>query len=224
MKLSMRINRRIAALTTAPALALCTSALVTAAVAGAAGTAGMRPDAPGPAVRVAIEVASPVNFVAEQAATDVEAFWSQRLPGFSAPIGYVALPAPVPADICLSQLSIARFCSGTIAWDAPDLERMDAAGGPLAVATILAHEMGHQIQAFRGLPASELGADCLAGVYLTSVSDGQSPRFTGTPAEIDAAVLSTLSTTGPDAIPGRIAAFQAGRGGSAETCLTTFTG
>ena len=46
----------------------------------------------------------------------------------------------------------------------------------------------------------------------------------GGAAEIDAAVLSTLSTTGPDAIPGRIAAFQAGRGGSAETCLTTFTG
>ena len=193
------------------------------AVAGAADAAGLRPDAPGPAVRVYVDVASPVNFIAEQAATDVEAFWSQRLPGFTAPIGYAALPEPVPADVCLSQLSIARFCSGEIAWDVPDIEQMNAAGGPLAVATILAHEIGHQIQASRDLPASELGADCLAGVYLTSVAEGQSPRLTGTPAEIDAAVFSTLSTTAPDAIPGRIAAFETGRGGSAEKCLTTFT-
>lgn len=193
------------------------------AVAGAADAAGLRPDAPGPAVRVYVDVASPVNFIAEQAATDVETFWSQRLPGFTAPIGYAALPAPVPADVCLSQLSIARFCSGEIAWDVPDIEQMNAAGGPLAVATILAHEIGHQIQASRDLPASELGADCLAGVYLTSVAEGQSPRLTGTPAEIDAAVFSTLSTTAPDAIPGRVAAFETGRGGSAEKCLTTFT-
>ena len=194
-----------------------------AAVAGAADTVGLRPDAPGPAVRVDVEVASPVNFVAAQAATDIETFWSQQLPGFRAPIGYAALPAPVPADVCLSQLSIARFCSGEIAWDVPDFERMDTAGGALAVAVILAHEIGHQIQASRDLPASELGADCLAGVYLTSVADGQSPRLTGTPAEVDAAVLSTLSTTAADAVPGRIAAFEAGRGGSAEKCLTTFT-
>ena len=192
-------------------------------VAGAAEAAGLRPDAPGPTVRVDVEIASPVNFIAEQAATDVETFWSQRLPGFAAPLGYVALPAPVPADVCLSHLSIARFCSGAIAWDVPDLERMDAAGGALAVATIIAHEIGHQIQASLDLPASELGADCLAGVYLTSVADGQSPRLTGTPADVDAAVFSTLSTTASDAIPGRIAAFDTGRGGTAEKCLTTFT-
>lgn len=180
-------------------------------------------NAPGPAVSVDVQAASPVNFIAEQAATDVQEFWSQRIPaGFAPPKGYAALPAPVADDVCLSQLSIARFCSGAIAWDVPDLEQMDAAGGALAVAAIMAHEIGHQIQAYRNLPASELGADCLAGVYLTSVADGLSPRLTGTPAEIDAAVFSTFSTTRSDAIPGRVAAFQAGRGGTADSCLATY--
>ncbi len=180
-------------------------------------------NAPGPAVSVDVEAASPVNFVAEQAATDVEQFWSQRIPaGFAPPKGYAALPGPVPGDVCLSQLSIARFCSGAIAWDVPDLEQMDAAGGALAVAAIMAHEIGHQIQASRDLPASELGADCLAGVYLASVADGQSPRLSGTPEEIDASVIATLSTTAPDVIPNRIAAFQAGRGGTADSCLAAY--
>ena len=124
--------------------------------------------------------------------------------------------------MCLSQLSIARFCSGEIAWDVPDLERIDAAGGALAVVTVIAHEMGHQIQAFRGAAASELGADCMAGVYLTSIADGQSPRFTGTPEEVDAAVFSTFSTTQADAVTARVAAFAAGRGGSADGCLAAY--
>jgi len=200
---------------------LLTGALITAPLAGAAETGGLRPDAPGPAVNVAVDIDSPVNFIAAQAATDVEEFWAQR-GGFTAPRGYAALPAPVTGDVCLSQLSIARFCSGEIAWDVPDIEHMDAVGGPLAVVTVMAHEMGHQIQAARDLPASELGADCLAGVYLTSISDGQSPRFTATPAEVDAAILSTMYTMQPDAIPARIAAFQAGHGGSAEACLAAY--
>lgn len=220
MQLHMRSNRRIAAL----AAAVAFTSITMAPVSGAADPAGLRPDAPGPAVRVRVEAASPVNFVAEQAATDVEAFWSQRTPGFAAPSGYAALPAPVAGEVCLSQLRIARFCSGEIAWDVPDLEQMDAAGGALAIAAVLAHEMGHQIQASQGLPASELGADCLAGVYLTSVSDGRSPRFIGTPAEIDAAVLSTFSTTRTDAVAARVAAFQAGRGGSADSCVAAYPG
>lgn len=202
---------------------LLSAFLAAAPTAAAAESAGIRPDAPGPAVSVDVEAASPVNLVAELAATDVEQFWSQRIPaGFAPPRGYAALPAPVAGDVCLSQLSIARFCSGAIAWDVPDLEQMYAAGGALAVATIMAHEIGHQIQAYRDVPASEPGADCLAGVYLSAVADGLSPRLTGTPEEIDAAVLSTLSTTRPDAIPGRIDAFRAGRGGSADSCLVAF--
>lgn len=211
----MRSNTRIATL-------VALTALMTAPVAAAADAPGLVPDAPGPTVNVDIEVPSPVNFIAAQAATDVETFWVQRLPGFVPPSLYAALPAPVPGHVCLSQLSIARFCSGEIAWDVPDLERIDAGGGPLAVVTVLAHEMGHQIQAFRGVPASELGADCIAGVYLTSVSDGLSPRFSGTPADVDAAVLSTFTTTLSDAIPARVAAFAAGRGGTADGCLAAY--
>lgn len=214
MQFRVPINLQITA-------ALLTAGLLTAPLAGAAETGGLRPDAPGPAVNVTVDIGSPVNFVAAQAASDVEEFWARR-GGFTAPRGYAALPAPVNSDVCLSQLSIARFCSGEIAWDVPDIEQMDAAGGALAVATVMAHEVGHQIQAARDLPASELGADCLAGVYLTSISDGQSPRFAGSPADVDAAVLSTMYTTRTDVIPARIAAFRAGYGGTADACLAAY--
>lgn len=215
MQLRMRSNPRIAAL-------VVLTALMTAPIASAAGAPGLIAGGPGPTVRVDVQVPSPVNFIAEQAASDVEAFWLQRLPGFVAPTLYAALPAALPGHVCLSQLSIARFCSGEIAWDVPDLERIDADGGALAVATVIAHEMGHQIQAFRGAAASELGADCMAGAYLTSIADGQSPRFTGTPEEVDAAVFSTFSTTPADTVPARVAAFAAGRGGTADGCLAAY--
>lgn len=219
MQLRMRSNTRIAALAASATLWLLSA---TAPIATAAEVPGLIPGAPGPTVNVDIAVPSPVNFVAAQAASDVEAFWAQRLPGFVAPSSYAALPAAVPGHVCLSQLSIARFCSGEIAWEVPDIERIDAGGGALAVATVIAHEMGHQIQAFRGVAASELGADCIAGVYLTSIIDGQSPRFSGTPADVDAAVLSTFSTTRPDAVPARVAAVAAGRGGTADGCLAAY--
>lgn len=219
MQLRMRSNLRIAVLAASAALM---TGLMTTPAAVAAEAPGLIPGGPGPTVNVNIEVPSPVNFIAAQAATDVETFWVQRLPGFVPPSLYAALPAPVPGHVCLSQLSIARFCSGEIAWDVPDMERIDAGGGALAVVTVLAHEMGHQIQAFRGVAASELGADCMAGVYLTYVADGQSPRFGGTPADIDAAVFSTFSTTRSDAIPDRVAAFAAGRGGTVDSCLVAY--
>ena len=219
MQLRMRSSTRTAAAATAAALWLLP---VTAPIASAAEAPGLIPGGPGPTVNVDIQVPSPVNFVAEQAASDVEMFWVQRLPGFVAPTLYAALPSPVDGHVCLSQLSIARFCSGEIAWDVPDLERIDAGGGALAVLTVIAHEMGHQIQAFRGAAASELGADCMAGVYLTSVADGQSPRFAGTPEDVDAAVFSTFSTTQADAVGARVAAFAAGRGGTADGCLAAY--
>ena len=219
MQLRMRSNTRIAALAASATLAMLSA---TAPIASAANAPGLIPGAPGPTVNVDIQAPSPVNFVAAQAASDVETFWVQRLPGFVPPNLYAALPAPVPDHVCLSQLSIARFCSGEIAWDVPDIEAIDARGGALAVVTVFAHEMGHQIQAFRGVPASELGADCMAGVYLTSIVDGLSPRFTGTPDEMDAAIFSTFYTTRNDAIPARVAAFAAGRGGTADGCLAAY--
>lgn len=73
----------------------------------------------------------------------------------------------------------------TIGWDRgnlfPEIQRELGDG---AVAFVLGHEYGHAIQYFRAdleLPnglVAEQQADCLAGVYLRWVTDGNSPRFT----------------------------------------------
>ncbi len=50
--------------------------------------AGLRPDSPPPTVGVNVQAPSPVNFIAEQAASDVEAFWTfTGLPGRYSPPG-----------------------------------------------------------------------------------------------------------------------------------------
>jgi hypothetical protein len=54
----------------------------------AADGAGLRPDSPPPTVDVNVQAPSPVNFIAEQAASDVEGFWTfTGLPGRYSPPG-----------------------------------------------------------------------------------------------------------------------------------------
>ena len=188
---------------------------------------GLRPDSPPPTVNANVQALSPVNFIAEQAASDVEGFWAfTGLPGrYVPPTGYVALPAPVPDDVCLKQLQIARFCSSQIAWDVPEMEQIDYAGGALAVADVLAHEMGHQIQTTMNSPISERGADCLSGVYLGSVVNGTSPRFVGNTADVRNAAASAyaIGGAGPDVVDSRLAALDAGLGGTVDSCLAVYT-
>jgi hypothetical protein len=193
----------------------------------AADGAGLRPDSPPPTVGVNVQAPSPVNFIAEQAASDVEAFWTfTGLPGrYSPPAGYVALPAPLPDDVCLKQLQIARFCSSEIAWDVPEMEQINNAGGALAVADVLAHEMGHQIQTTLIAPISERGADCLSGVYLASVVNGTSPRFMGNVVDVrnSAAAAFAVGGAGPDVVDSRLAALDTGLGGTVDVCLAVYT-
>ena len=193
----------------------------------AADDAGLRPDAPPPTVNVDVQASSPVNFIAEQVASDVEGFWFVTgLPGrYFPPTGYAALPAPIPSDVCLTNLRIARFCSGEVAWDVPEMEQINTAGGALAVANVMAHEMGHQIQASLNSPVSERGADCLAGVYLASVANGASPRFMGSVDDVRRAAEAAFAVGGEGAevANSRVAALDAGLMGTADTCLAAYT-
>ena len=210
---------------TAPLIAAVLS-VVLSPVAAADG-AGLRSDSPPPTVSVNVQALSPVNFIAEQAASDVEDFWAfTGLPGrYSPPMGYLALPAPIPDDVCLNQLQIARFCSSEIAWDVPEMEQINNAGGALAVADVLAHEMGHQIQTTLVAPISERGADCLAGVYLASVVNGTSPRFMGNATDVRNAAASAFAIGGarPDVVDSRLAALDAGLVGTVDVCLAAYT-
>jgi hypothetical protein len=193
----------------------------------AAEDAGLRPDAPPPTVNVNVQAFSPVNFIAEQVASDVEGFWSVTgLPGrYFPPTGYAALPAPIPSDVCLQNLRIARFCSGEVAWDVPEMEQINTAGGALAVADVMAHEMGHQIQASLNSPVSERGADCLAGVYLASVASGASPRFMGSVEDVQRAAEAAFAVggEGPEVANSRVAALNTGLMGTADNCLAVYT-
>lgn len=74
-------------------------------------------------------------------------------------------------------------CDG-IAWDRGELmPSLQKEVGELAVPTVLAHEMGHLVQARLGVPRSstlllEQQADCYAGAYWRWVSAGNSKYFT----------------------------------------------
>ena len=90
--------------------------------------------------------------------------------------------------------------------------------GDMGVVAVLAHEYGHAISMNMaglvtepGLVAEQV-ADCLAGVYLRRVVDGESPRFTLNTGDGLAAVLSSqigaadplLSAHDPDQQAGRL--------------------
>jgi predicted metalloprotease len=82
----------------------------------------------------------------------------------------------------------AAFCvpENIIGWDRGELlSDLRKANGDIAVTMVLAHEYGHSVQKQAKMVVSgtqtlvaEQQADCLAGVYMRWVAEGNSPRFT----------------------------------------------
>jgi predicted metalloprotease len=105
------------------------------------------------------------------------------------------------------------------------MEQINTAGGALAVADVMAHEMGHQIQASLNSPVSERGADCLAGVYFASIANGASPRFVGSVDDVRRAAEAAFAVggEGPAIANSRVAALNTGLTGTADTCLAVYT-
>jgi predicted metalloprotease len=111
----------------------------------------------------------------------------------------------------------AFYCSGGedyIAWDAADLfpalmERF----GSIAPAIVLAHEMGHAIQARAGVQTSsvvrELQADCFAGSWTRYAETSSADRVTVTEGALDSAVATILTLRDP---PGTAASAQQAHG------------
>lgn len=130
----------------------------------------------------------------------------------------------------------ALYCGAndTVAWDLALLTEMDRGLGPWVSHLIVAHEVGHAVQARLAAsgqghlvwPQRELQADCLAGALIyQSAGDGFLGTLQGDPDELLAAQVA-VSDAEPWAKPGdhgdaaeRASAFQTGVG-DIEACLT----
>lgn len=138
-----------------------------------------------------------IDRLALLAVDDIEDFWQRNyrapLPGsFGTVSGLVSIDpdasGPTVCGLDPGELAFnAAYClrSDLIVWDRVDLLPVaEMYFGTLAINGLLAHEYGHAIQRKSGwvdddtpLLVSEQQADCLAGVYLRWVAEGQSPRF-----------------------------------------------
>lgn len=160
------------------------------------GPSGPRSAPPSAAGRVQNTDDGEIDRLALFAVDDIEDYWQQHyqpLPGVFSPVSGLSSVDPDttrpkvcgvdPEEFAFN----AAYCRrpDVIAWDRVDLLPIAARFfGEMAVSGVLAHEYGHALQRKAGLTdentpllVSEQRADCLSGVYLRWVADGQSPRF-----------------------------------------------
>ena len=156
---------------------------------------------------------SPVNRIAANAITDLEAFWGETYPAvYGTPYepvagGFYAInrnsrPSTLPCGVWdINQvLHNAFYCptDDAVAWDEenlmPDLAKEY---GDFVVAVVLAHEWGHAIQdraAFdQPIVVVELQADCFAGAWVQHVNSSGKSRFEITTKDLDQALAGVLS-------------------------------
>ncbi|MFG1792021.1 metallopeptidase [Nocardia sp. NPDC049149] len=132
--------------------------------------------------------------------SDVQEFWTteypKNFPGTFKPVTrFLSWDAAAPKEQSITfckvdtyQVVNAAYCSGdhTIGWDRGVLLPSVAKKfGDMAVVMVLAHEYGHAIQGqaklagfFTPALVLEQQADCLAGVFLRHVAEGNSAHFT----------------------------------------------
>lgn len=215
------------------------------------GPSGLRPDAPPPDREVERTDNGPIDHLAAQAVSDLEAFWSTTYPnvfdGDFKPVSSLVSwdPGYVRGTFCQSRtfmLVNAAYCflDNTIGWDRRLLlPGLRAAYGDMAIAMVLAHEYGHAIARSAGITSqrqtptlvAEQQADCLTGVYLRWVAQGDSPRFTLNTADgLNSVLAAMLALRDPVLTFGeadtqahgsafeRISAFQFGFTDGAGSC------
>lgn len=215
------------------------------------GPTGLRPDAPPPAREVEGTNGGRIDQLAAQAVSDLEAFWTTTYPntfdGDFTPVKSLLSwdPGQLRGTFCKSRTFLlinAAYCylDNTIGWDRRlMLPALRSNYGDMAIPMVLAHEYGHAIARAAGITkrrqtptlVAEQQADCLAGVYLRWVAQGDSPRFTMSTGDGLNAVLAAMLALrdpllGPDQTVGnehgsafeRISAFQFGFTDGAGSC------
>lgn len=161
------------------------------------GDSGLRANAEEPTRKVSNSDGGKNDEIAVQSISDLEAFWNDAYSGtfegdFKPVKDLVSWDSDAyDGEFCgdsTSGLINAGFCEddNTIGWDRGVLlPALREANGDMAITMVLAHEYGHAIQKMaklnkKGTPTlvAEQQADCLAGVYMRWVAEGNSKRFT----------------------------------------------
>ncbi|WP_163698121.1 neutral zinc metallopeptidase [Mycolicibacterium sarraceniae] len=161
------------------------------------GTSGLRSDAEKPTRTVSHSRGGKDDEIAVQSISDLEDFWKDSYQGafegdFKPVKDLISWDSnDYDGEFCgdtTSGLINAGFCEddNTIGWDRGVLlPALRQANGDMAITMVLAHEYGHAIQQMaklnnKGTPTlvAEQQADCLAGVYMRWVAEGNSKRFT----------------------------------------------
>ncbi|MFC4372635.1 metallopeptidase [Nocardia halotolerans] len=193
----------------------------------------------------------PIDTLAMNAIADIEDFWrteySKTFRGDFKPASkYISWSAKAPESEAVSfcfgstyKLINAAYCplNHTIGWDRSVLlPLLVDKYEQMSVVMVLAHEYGHAIQSqsdlLRGFTTDALvkeqQADCLAGVFLRHVAEGDSRHFTlNTTDGLNGVLGATVAVrdrdpNDPDAVHGsafeRITAVQVGYTQGAQSC------
>ncbi|MBW4716524.1 neutral zinc metallopeptidase [Saccharothrix obliqua] len=217
------------------------------------GESGPKPGVPDADLSVENGDGGEMDRLAINALADVEEYWAEQLPKNFGGRGFEPVKRLVSYDSTGDGVEICRtntkgvanafYCSldDSIAWDRGDLLPMlDDAFGPMAVVTVLAHEMGHAVQYKLGADGGvnqatpsiikEQQADCYAGNFFRWMAEGKSKHFrisTGPGLNQvlatmffirDAAGTSAEKQGAHGSAFDRVAAFQFGFGGDPKRC------
>ncbi len=208
----------------------------------------------GPGVVVPAGAADPDHYraSAEESLADVQSYWAAALP-----TTYRTRYAPIPTSRVFAYSSTAPppACGGRgttpyrevagnafycepgdfIAYDVEQLiPTLRKKYGDVAVGLVLAHEMGHAVQARVGAPDGafvylELQADCFAGAWAGRVASGRDTDLRLSTDDLDRALAGFLDLRDPSGTEGgedgahgnafdRASAFQDGFLGGARAC------
>ena len=187
--------------------------------------------------------------VVTEALSEISSYWSAVFPelygrkfepisgGYYAYTSHTELPPCPGVREYRDVASNAFYCPAAdlIAWDDEQLiPSMQEQFGDFSLAIVMAHEVGHAVQARSGFGGTftvtkEQQADCFAGAWVASVANGHSEHFSVQLEDLDASVAGFLQLRdhpGSDGLKGdahgsafdRIGAFQDGFENGAPAC------
>jgi predicted metalloprotease len=175
------------------------------------GPSGLRPGVPVATLPVRDYAGTPMDKLAVDAVSDISAFWAKALPQdfgrrFTPIRSLTSFDSNgTNVQVCgenSAGVQNAFYCPGddSVAWDRGTLlPVLNTMFGPMAVATVFAHEMGHAIQFRLGSVTKatptivkEQQADCYAGAFIRYVADGDARHFQLSTGDGLNQVLSTM--------------------------------